>query len=604
MFFMRKSLSDRPTKFFAAVVLFSGFINADESGKLRLNGIMHNKETGFLRSVDDNGIVRSENIAKDLNIEAIADYFSTKTAFGRIFLDEALSKPRVGDALQAVVLLRQKAIKALVEDPVLMSEVGALLEVIHQEEEHVLTLLSDRCMYSKCYQYVRLKNAKDTSWLYPFYKFFTLNKPFNVATFVVSTCATALGTVKMGSWITQWIRYARIPMPEMKHGPLSDEEYKIAGNAYKEALNNHKNMLHEWLAVESKIKTWVTQTSGLVYNYFNSYIATLSKQRLLCSIHTIINATEKLNALCVQHGFTPHYSLEKIDDESGKDLVEGLKHNRYKDKKSYFMMKPLVDILLHDFYDRQDQLAQLFLTIGELDTYHAIASRFVEQHNTYNRFCFAEYISDAQRSTIAMDGFWNVLVKTPVINSIHESRNVMLTGPNAGGKTTSIRAILQNIILAQTFGIAAAESCALTPFDVIHSYLNISDDIQNGLSLFASEIKRAQEIVQTVKSLQPYERYFFALDELFTSTVAEDGEQCAYEFIKGLETHTNMFCIYATHFNKIKELENESLAFINYKIDDPAIMEDGALKYPFTISKGASRARFALHIARRAGLIK
>jgi DNA mismatch repair protein MutS len=267
-------------------------------------------------------------------------------------------------------------------------------------------------------------------------------------------------------------------------------------------------------------------------------------------------------------------------------------------------MKPLVDILLHDFYAGQDQLAQLFITIGEMDTYYAIATKFVELQDVDNKLCFATYVTDAQRPTIQAQGFWNILVKKPVMNTVCESRNIMLTGPNAGGKTTSIRALLQNIILAQTFGIAAAEQFACTPFDVIHSYLNISDDIQNGLSLFASEIKRAQEIVHTIQTLQPHERYFFALDELFTSTVAEDGELCAYEFIKGLQSYNNTLFMYATHFNKVKELENESAIFVNYKIDDPAILEDGTLKYPFTISKGASRARFALHIARRAGLIK
>jgi DNA mismatch repair protein MutS len=242
--------------------------------------------------------------------------------------------------------------------------------------------------------------------------------------------------------------------------------------------------------------------------------------------------------------------------------------------------------------------------IGEFDAYHAVATRYIELQGSDHTFCFATFDTKATRPMVDAHNFWNILVPKPVVNSISESRNVMLTGPNAGGKTTSIRAILQNIILAQTFGIAAADQFSLTPFDVIHSYLNITDDLQNGLSLFASEIKRAQEIVNTLKSLQPHERYFFALDELFTSTVAEDGEQCAYEFIKGLESYNNTLFIYATHFNKIKELERESTAFVNYKIDDPQILADGTLKYPFTISKGASCARFALHIARRAGLIR
>lgn len=570
-------------------MLLGGFINGDDSGRVRLNQIMHSQNTGFVRSVQDIGIARTENIAKDLNLSAIADYFPTKTFFGRIFLNEALSKPRVGEALQTVVLPRQKAIKALVEDPVLMTEIGVLLERIHQEEEYIVTLLSDSCQKTLCSERDALEKARiEQTWFYPIDRFWFLNKPFNIAAYVTSIVAIIGTTVTIGNWAKIAYDNYQPSYDPFKH----DRKLYLQSNAlYFGAM---KNIFGKGLA----------PACTLFGNFYKSYNKALSKQRLLSSLHVLIESTEKLNALCAQHTINTHYSLSQITDQAGKELIESLKHSRYKDKKSYFIMKPLVDILLYDFYDLQDQLAQLFIAIGEMDTYHAIAQKFVDNQHTHTKFCFAEYSSDAQRSTIAMDGFWNLLVKTPVINTIHESRNIMLTGPNAGGKTTSIRAILQNIILAQTFGIAAAEQCTLTAFDVIHSYLNISDDIQHGLSLFASEIKRAQEIVHTAQSLQPHERYFFALDELFTSTVAEDGEQCAYEFIKDLETHTNMFCIYATHFNKIKELEQESAAFVNYKIDDPAILDDGTLKYPFTISKGASRARFALHIACRAGLIK
>ncbi len=605
MFLLRKQLSGRAIKLFSTLVFLSSLINADESGKARLKAIMHNKTTGFTQSVTDQGIVRSENIAKDLNISAIADCFPTKTSFGRLFLDEALSKPRTGAVLQSVIVPRQQAIKALVENPTLMAEVNTLLERVHLEEQHIMTLLSDSCMHTKCPEYTRLIQRREAqSWFYPFDKFITLNKPFNLTFFVMNTCVTTAATIKLGVWMTQWIKYYSIPMPKMDYSIASDTAYEIASNNYRAALNNYESMLHARSAVASKIKTWGTQVSGLLYNYCKEYATSLEKQRLLCSMYTLVESAEKLNTLCAEHGIKPHYNLAQIIDQLGKELIDSFKHGRYKDKKSYFIMKPLVDIQLHDMYDRQNQLAQLFITIGEMDTYHAIATRFVEQQHAHNKFCFAGYINDTPRPVIQTQGFWNILVKKPVVNDFCESRNVMLTGPNAGGKTTSIRAIVQNIILAQTFGVAAAEQFACTPFDVIHSYLNISDDIQNGLSLFASEIKRAQEIVHTIQTLQPHERYFFALDELFTSTVAEDGEQCAYEFIKELQSYNNTLFMYATHFNKVKELENESAAFVNYKIDDPAILVDGTLQYPFTISKGASRARFALHIARQAGLIK
>ena len=160
----------------------------------------------------------------------------------------------------------------------------------------------------------------------------------------------------------------------------------------------------------------------------------------------------------------------------------------------------------------------------------------------------------------------------------------------------------QNIVLAQTFGIAAAQKFELTMFHVIHSYLNISDDILKGNSLFVSEIKRAQEILQKIKSLEPHKKFFFTLDELFTGTAAEDGQKCAYEFVKKLSEYQGVQFIYATHFDALKELGKNSTFCINYKVDAPTKNSEGKLVYPFTLSQGANEVNVALDIAREARL--
>ena len=230
-------------------------------------------------------------------------------------------------------------------------------------------------------------------------------------------------------------------------------------------------------------------------------------------------------------------------------------------------------------------------------------SKIVSSHNENNKFCFVNFVDDAKPS-IHAKGFWNILVQSPVVNTISENKNVLLTGPNKGGKTTSIRALLQNVVLGQCFGVAAAEEFEYTMFDAIHSYLNISDDLINGLSLFASELKRAQEILEKIKSLETGKKFFFALDELFTGTVAEDGEVCAYEFVKKISTFDDVLFIYATHFAKVKELGTDNATCMNYKVDAPTKNDAGKLVYPFTLSQGASDANVALDLAREAGLFE
>jgi DNA mismatch repair ATPase MutS len=161
---------------------------------------------------------------------------------------------------------------------------------------------------------------------------------------------------------------------------------------------------------------------------------------------------------------------------------------------------------------------------------------------------------------------------------------------------------LQNIILAQTFGVAAAETFDLTIFDIIHSYLNVSDDLIGGDSLFKAEVKRAQGILEKIKSLEPGKKYFFALDELFTGTGAEAGEQCAYAFIDRIADFDNILFIYATHFEKLKELANNNDHCANYKVEAPTRDENGKLVYPFKLSEGVNTVNVALDIAKEAGL--
>jgi len=236
-----------------------------------------------------------------------------------------------------------------------------------------------------------------------------------------------------------------------------------------------------------------------------------------------------------------------------------------------------------------------------MDAYHAIATKIIESQNTNNKFCFVTYLNQVQPAVHAQS-FWNVLVKNAVANSFSESRHTILTGPNAGGKTTAIRALLQNIVLGQTYGVAAAETFSFTLFDTIHSYLNISDDLLQGHSLFVSEVKRAQEILQIIKSLAPEHKFFFALDELFTGTVSEDGEKCAYEFVKRIAEFDGVQFVYATHFHKLKELGANSTLCANYKVDAPVKNQLGKLVYPFTLSQGANSSNVALDIAREANL--
>ena len=339
------------------------------------------------------------------------------------------------------------------------------------------------------------------------------------------------------------------------------------------------------------------------YKLYDECSTAGQKRVKMHALNQMIYAAEKIEKLTEEYGFAKQFKVSLIDDAAGKSLVDGLKYSRYENKTDYCFYVPGVHTFLYKVYESDAQLAQVFASIAEMDACNAIATKMLEGRNNNHKLCFAQKI-DASKPQVISQGFWNVLVPGAVINNITMDQNVILTGPNAGGKTTSIRANLQNIVLAQTYGVAAAESFAYTPFDIILSYLNISDDLINGLSLFASEIKRAKDLLEVVKSLQPGQKLFFALDELFTGTAAEQGEKCAFEFIKKVSSYDDVLFVYATHFNKLKELGKQNIGLMNYKVDAPIKNERGKLVYPFTLSPGASTINIAEDMAKEAGLFE
>jgi DNA mismatch repair protein MutS len=208
-------------------------------------------------------------------------------------------------------------------------------------------------------------------------------------------------------------------------------------------------------------------------------------------------------------------------------------------------------------------------------------------------FCFVDFIvSDVPR--IQSKNFWNMLIdqNKVVLNDLAIGKNIILTGCNAGGKSTTLKAFLQNLLLAQTFGIAAASEFAMTPFAKVSSYLNITDDLTQGKSLFKAEVARAKELLNATNSLEGNQFGFCAIDELFTGTTAEAGEECAYNLVSKLGSNRNSLFVFATHYHSLTELESDTSSFANYMVGAPTKI-NGTLVYPFTLQAGINTVNIA-----------
>ena len=566
-----------------AIFLFSlSMICATDDSNNKEN--IENYDTGkskIIQIIKNNGAIihdnkniclaETKNLAKDMNLAEISDLIGCKTLLGKTFIEKALTQPFNSQAKDTCIATRQASIKTLVENPMLKKEVEQLLEQAKEAEQDIIKLMSDYFKGKTCPELAHLQALKEPNPLiYSLNNFFLINP-------IPRTISTLLNIAGFAStaYVSAYSGIAAYQLAQM-------------GIDYTKAIE------------ASLYMGVIAGFSG--YGAYKDYATALEKRDKIHALHTFVMVSEKIDLLCTQHGIKSQFSIQNVQDEQGRALIKKLKHRRYKNKRNYFFMTPMVHTFLYHIYEEDHQLINIFAAIAELDAYNALASKIIDSSDAPHKFCFVNFL-DNQKPEVHAEGFWNILVTNPVVNDIAENKHILLTGPNKGGKSTSIKAILQNIILGQSFGIAAAREFNFTPFDIIHSYLNVSDDLINGLSLFASELKRAQDILTIVKSLQTSDqKFFFALDELFTGTAAEDGEKCAYEFVKKLATFKNTMFIYATHFSRLKELGLENTGCINYKVDAPIKNEFGILTYPFTISQGESNVNVALDLARESGL--
>jgi DNA mismatch repair protein MutS len=208
-----------------------------------------------------------------------------------------------------------------------------------------------------------------------------------------------------------------------------------------------------------------------------------------------------------------------------------------------------------------------------------------------------------------MDNMWNTSLdaKQAIGNQLKMDadkggiRNIILTGPNAGGKSTFLTGITQSLLLAQVMGIAPADKLAFTPFHKINTYIDVADDIAAGKSLFLAEVDRAKQLIQMLQELPPEAFSFTIFDEPFSGTNPTEGAAAEYSILNSLADYTNSLTIVATHYPLVMSLEDKEKhkGFANYKVY--ITRKEKKLNYTHKVVPGKSNQTIAIDILEEMG---
>lgn len=300
-------------------------------------------------------------------------------------------------------------------------------------------------------------------------------------------------------------------------------------------------------------------------------------------------------------------ALNSAKEEEAKELVKNLQTATFKGKPSFFSHKGKVLATFKMMLDSKTCFINAMQAAGQIDAMLSIAKLYKKFANNSNAtYCLVQYVNQ-QKPYVKITDFWHPILNpnTVVTNSIELGtsgghKDVILTGPNAGGKSTALKAITLAIILGQALGIAPAKEMTLTPFAQINTYLNIADR-EGKESLFQAEMHRAQLLLNSIRMLRGNDFSFVIMDEIFTGTNPTEGTAGAYGIAKNLSKYNNSICIVATHYHKLTDLEQDTNGtFKNYKVN-VVKYPDGTITYPYKLEFGKTDQNIALQLLQNEG---
>lgn len=209
------------------------------------------------------------------------------------------------------------------------------------------------------------------------------------------------------------------------------------------------------------------------------------------------------------------------------------------------LLSEYVHILLLDnlrLYNRALRLATenakalqgLYEAVGGLDA--AISA--LSFRKSLPHWCRPEFRDSL---TLEFAGLCHPLLSSPVGNDGVFPRDVLLTGSNASGKSTFLKALGVNAILAQSISTCAAEVFRLRPGAVLSS-MAVRDSLTAGESYFVTELKSLRRITEAVKSLP----CLCLIDEILKGTNTAERLAASQAVMEEL-SRRDCFCIVASH---------------------------------------------------------
>jgi len=201
-----------------------------------------------------------------------------------------------------------------------------------------------------------------------------------------------------------------------------------------------------------------------------------------------------------------------------------------------------------------------------------------------------------------------LLLDAFVPNDVHlsseQTRALLITGPNMGGKSSYVRSVALIAIMAQIGSYVPADSVRLGLLDAVFTRMGAFDNMMKGESTFMVELSETSDILK-----QATPRSLVILDELGRGTSTHDGVAIAQAVLSHMVSDLKSLTLFITHYQTLArmeeqfkdgELKNVHMRFNEQKNADGS----GDVTFLYEVGDGVAHRSYGLNVAKLAGLPK
>lgn len=366
---------------------------------------------------------------------------------------------------------------------------------------------------------------------------------------------------------------------------LEKEIHRVITNAltiYDNATPELKEIRHSIKKLEASLQTRVASLSYNYSKYLNDDNATIRDGHFVLPVKTVYkNSVPGIVYDVSDSGATTF--IEPMEIVQINNELTSLKVQEQEEIRK--ILKQLTALVLI----QEKEIINNNKIIGEFDFLSA-KSLYANQINAEIANISSEQIIDLLEARHPLIDPRKVISNTYHLDN--NKRILVISGPNAGGKTVSLKTVGLLVLMNQCGLAIPADKATLGYFNNIYIDIGDNQSLSDNLSTFSAHMSQLGEITSIIK-----EKDLVLIDELGTGTDPKEGEALAFSIMKTLENSHSLAMI-SSHFSALKEY-----AFLSEHVENSSMVFDEEKLLPtYHFRMGAPGKSYALDVATRYGI--